>query len=91
MLLEAARQADIILIGSEDAHLHPDYLALINRLCELHPTIAILLRSPYDAVGIREDATVIGAYTHTPDAMEAIALVLSGKLQPHGRLPLHAL
>lgn len=89
-LLEAAQQADIILIGSEDAHLHPDYLTLINRLCALRPTIAILLRSPYDAAGICEDAAVIGAFTHTPDAMEAIALVLSGKLQPQGQLPIQA-
>lgn len=87
-LLEAARQADIILIGSEDAHLHPDYLELINRLCALRPTIAILLRSPYDADGISENAAVIGAFTHTPDAMEAVARVLAGELPPLGRLPL---
>ncbi|MGN0762087.1 MAG: glycoside hydrolase family 3 N-terminal domain-containing protein, partial [Aristaeellaceae bacterium] len=90
-LLDVARQADIVIVGSEDAHLHPDYLSLINRLAALRPLIAVLLRSPYDAACISGEATVLGAFTHTADAMEAVALVLQGKIPPLGRLPLQTL
>ncbi len=90
-LLEAAAQADIVIIGSEDAHRHPNYLELVNRLSALRPTVAVLLRSPYDAAVISPEATVIGAFTHTAAAMEAVALVLEGKIPPRGRLPLQTL
>ena len=89
-LLDAARKVDIVIIGSEDAHLHPHYLNLINRLSEICPTIAVLLRSPYDAALLHESVTVIGAFTHTAAAMEAVALVLEGKIPPRGKLPLEA-
>lgn len=90
-LLEAAKRADVVIVGSEDAHLHPDYLELINQLSALRPTVAVLLRSPYDAAGISEEATVLGAFTHTAEAMEAVALVLEGKIPPRGKLPIHCL
>ena len=89
-LLDAARKVDIVIIGSEDAHLHPHYLNLINRLSEICPTIAVLLRSPYDAALLHKSVTVIGAFTHTAAAMEAVALVLEGKIPPRGKLPLEA-
>lgn len=87
-LTALAKEADLVVIGSENANEFPRYLKLINELAALRPTIVVSLRFAYEATAIDASATVLGAFTFINPAMEAVADVLSGALTPVGELPI---
>lgn len=87
-LYEAAKDADIVVIGSENANEFPHYLTLINDLAMRKPTIVVSLRFAYEAAFIHPNATVLGTFTFVNPAMEAAADVIAGRLEPMGDLPM---
>ncbi len=88
-LTSLAAESDVVVIGSENANEFPQYLSLINTLAALRPTIVVSLRFAYEATVIDPKATVLGAFTFINQAMEAVADVLSGRLQAEGEVPIH--
>ena len=69
----------------------PELLLLIDRLkAQNKKVIVSLFGYPYSArLFGREDALIM-AYEDDPDAQEAAALVILGKLKPTGKLPITA-
>ncbi len=87
-LYELAKGADLVVIGSENANEFPCYLALVNDLVSIKPTVVVSLRFAYEAAFIDPRATVLGAFTFVNPAMEAVADVIAGRLEPRGDLPM---
>ena len=87
-LVDAAWDADLVLMGTFDAVSHPGQLELIRATAATRrPTIAIALRSPYDAALYPPAIAAICTYGIQAPQMDALAAGLVGEIPFAGRLP----
>lgn len=76
-----------VVAGTYNGHLHRGQLELVRRLAETGvPVAVVMLRNPYDCVGLPENVYALAVYEYSPRAIAAAADVLSGKVRPTGRL-----
>ncbi|MGE5653242.1 MAG: beta-N-acetylhexosaminidase [Bacillota bacterium] len=88
--LAAAKDADLVIVASHNAHLNSGQAAAIRRVLALNrPTIVAALRNPYDASALPEAKTVIATYSYQEVSMNALARFLSFEITTgfSGQLP----
>jgi beta-N-acetylhexosaminidase len=86
-LADAVESADAVVVGTFESIHFPNQAALVRRLAERRPTIAIALRSPYDVSTYPASASAICTYGVQPPQIEAVADALVGRIPLAGRLP----
>jgi beta-N-acetylhexosaminidase len=86
--VNAARSADVIVLGTYDLAQDADQQSLARALAATgKPVVAVSLRGPYDAAAIPEVGTVVAVYGDRPIHLQAAAEALFGRLTPRGRVP----
>jgi len=87
-ILEQARACDTVLFTVYARHRLPDATReLGERLLEANPrTVLVSLSSPYVLRDLPAMPAFVCSYNYTPLSMQALGRVLSGHLQPTGRL-----
>ncbi|MFN2521376.1 MAG: glycoside hydrolase family 3 protein [Candidatus Limnocylindria bacterium] len=83
----AARDADVVVVGTADANVNPEQATLVNALRTVRPTVVVSLRSPYDILATPNVAAYVCAYTGREPSVRAACEVLAGMRRPAGRLP----
>jgi len=53
------------------------------------PIVLVPTRNPYDIAALPAAPTYIASYSWASSAMQAVARVLLGEVNPKGRLPVH--
>lgn len=86
-LVVAARNADVVVVGTADANAYPQQAALVTALAAVRPTVLVSLRSPYDILAAPSAQGYVCAYTGREPSLRALADVLSGAIAPVGSLP----
>ncbi|HEX9412668.1 MAG TPA: glycoside hydrolase family 3 N-terminal domain-containing protein [Ktedonobacterales bacterium] len=85
---QRAAGADLIIVATKNAHLHPEQAEVVRRLVQTgRRVIGVAVHNPYDLVAFPELRTYVVTYEYTPPVMEAAARVLWGEVTPQGRLP----
>lgn len=83
-----AAQADLMILGTDAAHLHPAQAELAHVLLALEvPIVTVALRTPWDIEAYPESAVHVCAYGILPPTIEALAAALFGENAFEGRLP----
>lgn len=83
----AARDADVVVVGTFDALGDPRQADLVTALQRVRPTVAVALRSPYDILAYPGVAGFVCAYSGREPALQAALDVMTGARPPQGRLP----
>jgi beta-N-acetylhexosaminidase len=88
-LVDAVRDADIIVVGTLAADADPAQQAFITAVQQLdRPVIVVALRTPYEVAALPHVGTVLCTYSPSPASVEAAAMVLFGELTATGHLPI---
>jgi beta-N-acetylhexosaminidase len=86
--VDAARSADVVILGTFDLAQNPAQQALASDLAATGtPVIGVGLRGPYDAPIATEIGTYLTVYGDRPVHLQAAAEALFGRLTPTGRVP----
>lgn len=78
---------DVVIQCTINSLKFPYQLEILRRLNSIKPTIALLLRDPYEAVLIPEDTTVIATYSSCEKSMKVTADLIYGEGDFLGKLP----
>jgi beta-N-acetylhexosaminidase len=85
---DRAAAADLVVIGTIDAHRSCAQLRLVEALAATAtPTIAVALRGAWDVAGYPAGVTSLATYSIGPESLEALAAVVSGDAPAVGSLP----
>ncbi|WP_339235525.1 beta-N-acetylhexosaminidase [Paenibacillus sp. FSL R5-0517] len=88
ILAEVSESEQVIVCTYTSAgHLPKGQQYLVEKLSENHSLIVIALRNPYDLLEISRPGSYVCTYENTPAVVRALSQVLTGGLQPTGRLP----
>jgi beta-N-acetylhexosaminidase len=83
-----AQGADLVILGTDAAHLRPAQADLARAILDLgRPTVTVALRTPWDLVAYPESATHVCAFGVLAPTMAALAAALFGERAFTGRLP----
>jgi beta-N-acetylhexosaminidase len=87
-VLQAAADADVVIVGTICADQDASQAALVNQLHARgqHP-IVVALRTPYDLRAFPQVETYLCSYSIRAVSMEAVARVLFGEIPAQGVLP----
>jgi beta-N-acetylhexosaminidase len=86
--VDAARNADVVVLGAYDLAQSTEQQALAKALVGTGKSVVMLsLRGPYDAAAAPGIATVLSVYGDRPVHLQAAAEALFGKFSPTGRAP----
>ena len=85
-LLQELSHEPLIIAASYDLHRYGEWAEMLNVL-SLDKTIVIALRSPYDLLYVPDATTYVATYGDRPVSLEALCRVLTGELEPVGKLP----
>lgn len=86
--LAAAKDADLVIVASHNAHLNAAQAAAIRRVLALNrPTVLAALRNPYDASALPEAKTVIATYSYQVVSMNALVKRFFDEKIVGGQLP----
>ena len=79
---------NLIVVGTLNACQQIGQAALVRELLKTQiPTVTAALRLPYDLMAFPEAPTYLCTYSILEPSMRALAKVLFGRLQAHGKLP----
>jgi len=85
---EAARSADLIVLGTISASVQPAQAELARALLDLdRPTITVALRTPFDLASYPAATTHLCTYGLREPSMDALGALLAGTADAPGRLP----
>jgi beta-N-acetylhexosaminidase len=83
-----AKSFDAVVVGTIEAHRQPAQAALVRAIAETGtPTVAVALRTPWDAMVYPAGVPAIATYSILPDPLDALARALAGEIGFAGRLP----
>ena len=83
-----AAAADLVVLGTDAAHLRPAQAELARALLSLgRPLMTVALRTPWDLAAYPESATHVCSFGILPPTIEALAAALFGEADFEGRLP----
>jgi beta-N-acetylhexosaminidase len=86
--VDAARSADVVVLGTFDLVRNPSQQTLAKELAATgKPVIMVSLRGPYDAAVATQVGTVLTVYGDRPIHLQAAAEALFGRLTPAGKAP----
>ena len=88
-IVRATARAEVVVVGTLNAALDPDQVALVEHLAERSSAriVVVSLRTPYDLRRLPWVRTFLAAYTSTRPTLRAVAEVLAGRTATSGRLP----
>ncbi len=87
-LLEQTRGYDVVVIGTLNAYNQNGQAALVRALLQASvPVVIVALRLPYDLMVFPEAPTYLCTYGILDPSMQALAKVMFGAAEAHGRLP----
>jgi beta-N-acetylhexosaminidase len=87
-LRDRASSFGAVVIGTIEAHRRPAQAALVQAIAASGvPTIAVALRTPWDAATYPSAVPAICTYSILPDSLDALARALIGEIGFPGRLP----
>ncbi len=79
---------DAVLVGTIEAHRQPAQAALVRAIAEGGvPTVAVALRTPWDAAVYPAGIPALATYSILPDSLGALARAFAGEIGIPGRLP----
>ena len=81
------KKYDVIVQCTINSIRFPKQLKILDQIAELKPTIAVMLRDPYEAPLISDRAAVIAAYSSIDKSMSALADLIYGVGSFEGSLP----
>jgi beta-N-acetylhexosaminidase len=83
-----ARDNDLVVVATSNASASPAQQSLVRALVQAgRPVVLVATRNPYDIAELTGVPAYLASYSWTRPAMEAVARVLLGEVQPSGRLP----
>ncbi len=83
-----AESFDAVVVGTIEAHRQSRQAALVRAIAETGtPTVAVAMRTPWDAVVYPAGVPALATYSILPDSLEALARALAGEIGFPGRLP----
>ena len=86
-----AKSFDAVIVGTIEAHRQPAQAALVRAIAETGtPTVAVAMRTPWDALVYPAGVPAIATYSILPDPLDALARALAGEIGFPGRLPVRA-
>ena len=81
-------EVDAVIVGTIEAHRQPAQAALVAALAGTGtPTVAVAMRTPWDASVYPARVPAIATYSIHPDPLEALARALAGAIPTPGRVP----
>jgi beta-N-acetylhexosaminidase len=87
-VIRVAQNKHVVIVPVNDLNTNINQLKLIQDLVDAgNPVIIIAHRNPFDAALVPENVTVLITYGFNPPILDALVNVLSGKIQPTGKLP----
>jgi len=87
--VNAAKGHSSIIVGTCNGHFFPGQIALAEALGRLNIPMAVAaLRNPYDLRYAPGHAAAIAAWDYSRPTLEALVPVLTGEVEPQGRLPI---
>jgi beta-N-acetylhexosaminidase len=87
-VIHAAQNGRVVIVLVNDLNVNKEQSKLVQDLVAVHtPVIVIAHRNPFDAVLLPDTVTVLITYGFNPPIRDALADVLSGKIEPFGVLP----
>ncbi|MGW6905825.1 glycoside hydrolase family 3 protein [Streptomyces sp. NPDC054940] len=86
--VEAAREADAVVVGTYNVTASSTQKALVEQLLATgKPVAAVAIRNPYDVAHLPAVPAYLASYSWTDVELRAAARVLAGRAAPRGRLP----
>ena len=87
-VLGVAADGRVVIVATSDVAKNRAQADLVNALLQAHaPTIVVATRSPYDLLALPDAPTYLAIYGANPPMLDTLAEVLTGKVTPHGKLP----
>jgi beta-N-acetylhexosaminidase len=83
----AARQADLVVIGTTDLFANPEQAQLVRAVANERPVCMVSLRGPYDVMTVPEVPAYLCAYDGREPSLVATNEILFGERKPVGALP----
>jgi beta-N-acetylhexosaminidase len=83
-----AGASDVIVVATANASGSAAQRDLVNALIGTgKPVVLVAARNPYDIAHFAQASTYVASYSWAKPAMQAVARVLLGRIEPAGRLP----
>ncbi|MEQ2129008.1 beta-N-acetylhexosaminidase [Caldanaerobacter subterraneus KAk] len=88
VILEKAKDKEVVVVGTYNANLNEGQVKLVNALLQVNKNVIVVaLRNPYDLQKFENVPTYVCAYEYTPLSVESVIEVLTGKYPALGKLP----
>jgi beta-N-acetylhexosaminidase len=88
-IVQKAKQAEYIIVGTLNAHLIPEQQELVKRFHQLDkPMVVIAMRSPYDLLAFPEVNAYLTTYEYTLPALQTAVEIVFGRRKAYGKLPI---
>lgn len=86
--IKQAKDVDKIIVTTYTANTNSQQQKLVEKLNEIDkPVIVSAHRNPYDIIAFPDVAAYLNAYSHLEVSIHAMANVLTGEVNPFGKLP----
>lgn len=81
-------RTDLVVLGTIDASRDAAQVAMVEAAMATGvPVVTVALRTPWDLAAYPRAPVHVATYSILPDSLDALAGVLTGRIQPVGRLP----
>ena len=85
--VSAARQSDVVVIGTTDLFANPEQAQLVRAAANERPVCMVSLRGPYDVMTIADVPAYLCAYDGREPSLVAASEILVGERKPVGAVP----
>jgi len=85
--VSAARQSDVVVIGTTDLFANPEQAQLVRAVANERPVCMVSLRGPYDVMTVADVPAYLCAYDGREPSLVAASEILVGERKPVGAVP----
>jgi len=85
--VSAARQSDVVVIGTTDLFANPEQAQLVRAVANERPVCMVSLRGPYDVMTVTDVPAYLCAYDGREPSLVAASEILVGERKPVGAVP----
>jgi beta-N-acetylhexosaminidase len=87
-VVATAAASDVVVVATANASASAAQRALVDALIAAGKQVVVIAtRNPYDIAQLPRVATYLATYSWAPPAMQAVARLLLGRIEPAGKLP----